>query len=432
MQENGSSSSTEPCIDPQFVRYVGEAVGVPNMTAGAVQYLSDQVTRLLLQSISKAKQYSIHSRRTKMLPEDLESSLQLSRLRVPYGYIKKRGPELHATTTPNGPELYTRENFDIEVANIKENVQGKIPVKTSIRSHWLAVDGKLAIVPENVRPPKEEDDDDPLGEDNDLRAAKLLARRETAGGSVGASIAFRAAMKSITTKETVNIRLPNVEPLSVEQQQYLKIISEACVGYDDGERIGALHSLEVDTGLQPILPRFSKMVFNSVRCNIIHRCLSMLIYVVRMVRAICSNQSLKLQGVLHELIPSLISCMIGRQLCSRPETDNHWALREFANRTLIQVIKDHGFSDTKVRALKTIRRVWDDPNSTYPMLYGCLPTLSEFSDRDERVLLLERVNQLIYETSQIDFSETSSLDRVEAQKTNAFLLKFENSIKKSL
>ena len=30
---------------------------------------------------------------------------------------------------------------------------------------------------------------------------------------------------------------------------------------------------------------------------------------------------------LHELIPAVATCIVSRQLCSRPDHDNHWALR---------------------------------------------------------------------------------------------------------
>lgn len=99
-----------------------------------------------------------------------------------------------------------------------------------------------------------------------------------------------------------------------EKQLYLKEIAEACVGHDDNRRVSALQSLEVDTGLQIILPRLSRLIYYAVssyflrqlcylslqiRCNVIHRSLSILIYIVRMIRAITLNKSVKLEGVVR-------------------------------------------------------------------------------------------------------------------------------------
>ncbi len=42
---------------------------------------------------------------------------------------------------------------------------------------------------------------------------------------------------------------------------------------------------------------------------------------------------------LHELIPAVATCVISRQVCAKPETDNHWALREFGSKLLSQICR---------------------------------------------------------------------------------------------
>ena len=37
---------------------------------------------------------------------------------------------------------------------------------------------------------------------------------------------------------------------------------------------------------------------------------------------------------LHELLPAMFSCVLSKQLCNRPDQENHWALRDFAARIL--------------------------------------------------------------------------------------------------
>ncbi|KHJ74796.1 hypothetical protein OESDEN_25588, partial [Oesophagostomum dentatum] len=216
--------------------------------------------------------------------------------------------------------------------------------------HWIRVDS------EEEPPPEKKAKRATQGAgitSSDLPAA-LRKRTSLPNESAAPSVSYRLAAQDVPKKEQILIKPSFVEPLSVEQQIYLKEIVEACVGQDDRKRQQALQSLERDTGIQVLLPRLSRLIYTSIRCNVVHRCLSMLIYVVRMMRAVAVNKSVKLDGVLHEFLPSLMSCMLGRVLCTRPESDNHWALRDFAGKTLITIIKDHGTKDTRRRAFRAV------------------------------------------------------------------------------
>ena len=42
---------------------------------------------------------------------------------------------------------------------------------------------------------------------------------------------------------------------------------------------------------------------------------------------------------LHEFVPAVCTCIVSKQLCMRPEADNHWALRDFAARLMAQICK---------------------------------------------------------------------------------------------
>ena len=42
---------------------------------------------------------------------------------------------------------------------------------------------------------------------------------------------------------------------------------------------------------------------------------------------------------LHELIPAVATCVVSKQLCLKPETDNHWALRDFGARLIAQICR---------------------------------------------------------------------------------------------
>ena len=49
----------------------------------------------------------------------------------------------------------------------------------------------------------------------------------------------------------------------------------------------------------------------------------------------------------------MASCILSRQLCARPEADNHWALRDFASRLLAQICKNFNTSTNNVQTRVT-------------------------------------------------------------------------------
>lgn len=62
---------------------------------------------------------------------------------------------------------------------------------------------------------------------------------------------------------------------------------------------------------------------------------------------------------LHELIPAVMTCIVSRQLCLRPDVDNHWALRDFAARLVAQVCKNFSTTTNNIqsRITKTFTKV---------------------------------------------------------------------------
>lgn len=66
-----------------------------------------------------------------------------------------------------------------------------------------------------------------------------------------------------------------------------------------------------------------------------------------------------LQSQLHELIPAVATCIVSRQLCLRPDVDNHWALRDFAARLMAQSCKTFSTTTNNIqsRITKTFTKV---------------------------------------------------------------------------
>merc|ERR1719317_501058 len=75
---------------------------------------------------------------------------------------------------------------------------------------------------------------------------------------------------------------------------------------------------------------------------------------MRMVKSLLENQTLYLEKYLHELIPAVGTCIVSRQLCTRPDHDNHWALRDFASRMMAAICKNFHSSTNSTSRVEEI------------------------------------------------------------------------------
>ena len=157
-----------------------------------------------------------------------------------------------------------------------------------------------------------------------------------------------------------------------------------------------MQSLSTDPGLYEMLPRMCTFIVEGIRVNVVQHNLAILIYLMRMVKALLDNQTLYLEKYLHELIPSISTCIVSRQLCVRPDQDNHWALRDFASKLLAQVCKTFNTSTNNVqtRITRLFTKAISDPKSALPTIYGSIVGLSELGPEVVKVFLLPLVKYI--------------------------------------
>lgn len=60
-----------------------------------------------------------------------------------------------------------------------------------------------------------------------------------------------------------------------------------------------------------------------------------------------------------------MTCIVSRQLCLRPDVDNHWALRDFAARLVAQICKHFSTTTNNIqsRITKTFTKVSQEKRS---------------------------------------------------------------------
>ncbi|XP_022919113.2 transcription initiation factor TFIID subunit 6 isoform X1 [Onthophagus taurus] len=385
MAKNTDSDLYGTSFSAESIKVVAESIGIPNLPDDAAKELADDISYRLKHIIQDAAKFMHHAKRTKLMNTDVDYALKIKNAEPQYGFhMKETLPFRFASG--GGRELHFVEEKEVDLNELLQNVSPKAPLDVTLRAHWLCIDGVQPTIPENPPP-----------------VSKQLQKLESVDPIKINKPTKEAASKPSTGKhklrnvETVQIKQLATHELSVEQQLYYKEITEACVGADEGRRAEALQSLASDPGLHEMLPRMCTFIIEGVRVNVVQKNLALLIYLMRMVKALLDNQSLFLEKYLHELIPSVTTCIVSRQLCQRPELDNHWALRDFASRLMAQICKNFNTSTNNIQTRVTrlfSNALQQGENLALASLYGALEGLSELGPEVIKTFIFPRIKTI--------------------------------------
>jgi transcription initiation factor TFIID subunit 6 len=194
----------------------------------------------------------------------------------------------------------------------------KYPIMPVFHTHWLAVDGIQPSIPENQH----------------IQQSTTSSHHETiVSSSTNNKINNDDQEDTGTTAASNSVAPPVIAPLTKELRLFLeKIISvlqedesQPMSGEDPRVR-NVLTTLSNDPGLDQTVPHLVRYVYNRVHMNL--RDLRALTTCVRISEALVSNPHLKsLDLYLHELLPSIITCLVGKNNCAMASED-HWSLRD--------------------------------------------------------------------------------------------------------
>ncbi|CAH2990157.1 unnamed protein product [Chilo suppressalis] len=389
------------------MKVIAESVGIANLGDDAAKELADDVSYRLKVIVQDAMKFMHHSKRQKLSITDIDHALNMKNIEAQYGFIQSDSLPFRFASG-GGRELHFVEEKEIDLSEILSAPPPKVPLGVSVRAHWLSVDGVQPTVPEN--PP-------PLcKEAQKLESVDPISKLSKPSNEDAAGKPMCGKAARLKASESVHVKQLATHELSVEQQLYYKEITETCVGSDEIRRVEALQSLACDPGLHEMLPRMCTFISEGVKVNVVQNNLALLIYLMRMVKALLDNQSLYLEKYLHELIPAVSTCIVSRQLCLRPEMDNHWALRDFAARLMAQICKTFNTStnNLQTRVTRLFAKALQCPSQTnnesgvgpsmasmkesektpLASLYGAVQGLAELGSEVIKVFILPRVRWL--------------------------------------
>jgi len=359
--------------------------------------LGPAVERHLRNLIQHASDIQHRTRRRKLTVEDINFALELHHQESVYGFASKH--PLRVAAWDSEEEVAWLREEEVDLTQVVEAPLPPYPLGTSMVLHWMAVNGRQPNIPQN--PSK--------------AAVATVAGGKTTGKNTGPG--DRRAVEGEAKAMITHV-------LSREMQLYLERVKAAVRSADSTIQQTVLASLSREPGLQELMPYFSQFVKKEVTENL--KKLPLLISLMKMLRGLLSNPYIHAELYLHQLVPAVLTCIVGKKLCSRP-TEDHWTLRDLAAHIATTICYRYGstYTNLQPRITKTLFEAFSDKRKPLTTLYGAIVAISRLGPLCVELLLLPSIEaiQLRLEGVLREQAERkSAITVLEAQHCHAALL----------
>ena len=410
-------------LSVESIKAMAESVGISGLGDEACKRLSEDLEYRLKEVVQNAIKFSRHSKRRKVTCTDIDHALKLKNIEPLYGFeCAEYIPLRH--TSGGGKDLYYCDDQEIDLVDVISSPLPKLPCDVTLRAHWLAVEGVQPSIPENVPPASLEE------QRKQATAATLTSNQD--GTVQSRDIKFDRRKKKEKEEIPSNGEWSKLKPLqthglSLEQQLYYKEITDACIGLSDSKRQEALTSLSVDPGLYQLLPQLISFIVEGVKVNIAHHKLVMLRHLMRMVKALLDNTAISLEKFLHDLLPSVTSCLLNRQICLRPESEDHWSVRDQAAKILAAICRKYSNTVNSVqgRLTRILSQALNNNTQGLAVHYAAVMAFVEMGQETVTALVVPRLKQEgeLIKSVQLATSQVKVAEQIAANKLQNLLQK---------
>lgn len=340
-------------IAPDAIKTIAESCGIADLKDDVAAALAPDVEFRLRDIVQEAIKFMKMGKRDKLSTADINHALQLRHCEPLYGFVSSQPPRFCRA----GPGVFYLEDPELNLGDMLAEPLPPPPREPSLTMHWLAVDGVQPNIPQNPSPEEiAEMEAERLAEVAEFEAARQEGRKpqkrsrdEKATPVVRAPPGTFAAGATSAAASGSGDTVPlERHHLTAEEQKWLETVSSAVTGYVAGPEgmvehhvektlEAVLRSVANDPSTRPLSPFLSAIVRAEVTENTSRPNIHRLTALVRLMKAMVTSHSINLESYLHQLLPAVLTCIVGKRLCAG-RLEDHWSLRHMAAAILAKIL----------------------------------------------------------------------------------------------
>ncbi|GMP53815.1 hypothetical protein CsSME_00019176 [Camellia sinensis var. sinensis] len=147
---------------------------------------------------------------------------------------------------------------------------------------------------------------------------------------------------------------------------------------------------------------------------------------MRLVGSLLQNPHIHIEPYLHQLMPSVVTCLVAKRLGNR-FADNHWELRDFTANLVASICKrfGHVYNNLQTRLTKTLVHTLLDPKRAMTQHYGAIQGLAALGPNVVRLLVLPNLETYmkLLEPEMLLEKQKNEMKRYEAWRVYGALLR---------
>ena len=353
-------------LPTEYVKTVADATGSPDLPDSVAQLLASDLEYRLHEVAQEAAKFMRHGKRRRLTTDDVNQALRSRNMAPVLGYGTSKADFKFRKAPDSDVHFIPDEN--VSLRKVVAEKLPTAPVEMSFSTHWLAIEGRQPLVPQNPSATVIERPADGAAEAADAEAA-------AAGTRTGPPVEIAPLVRHV---------------LSREQQLLLTKLTAGVIGEDAALREAALGGVAQDPGLHQLVPYFVEFVQERIRENL--KSVVILQRIIGFVAHLLKNPDIFLEPYLHQIMPSILTCVVAKRLHTHA-SDNHWAVREAAACVVATICSRYSseYQKLQTRVTRTMVDAMMDPSRPLTTHYGAIACIAALGVHAIDTLIIDNV-----------------------------------------
>ena len=366
----------------ETIQVFAESIGISSLKEDVSVTIAQEVEYRVRELIQDASKFMIHSHHSKLTCDDLNNALRQKHSEPLYGFDP--GEPLNFRLIPH-TNLFFTPDPEIDLDLLLNSQLPKAPLAAHFTPHWLAIEGVQPMIPENPPPPPP----------HPSVASSIGITSMDTKDQTDKAVLVTAKKDIGLMQEDADVTPCVKHVLSKEMQLFYDTVINCINSPKEEERVCAFESLRVDAGLQQLLPYFVQYVSEMIARNLKNP--NVLLLMLEMCNCLVGNSHLFIEPYLHQLMPIVLSCVVGKTVGIGGSFDQQIRIRQNASQIVVFIERKFAsaYQSLQLKTCKTLTRTLGESGMPLISHYGAFYCLSELGRESVEIFILPLLSEYV-------------------------------------